>query len=247
MMRVRPIGLVLALLLPLVASAEDTRGARLAELRAEVETLRAEVARERTDLDARLEDLDVRRREIELEADRERLALERLQLTVKGAREEAGTSDGRFDGLKPVVLEGIASLRARVQGGLPYRRTERLGALDELETQTRSDAITPDKAASRLWQIVEDELALSRENTVDRQVIAVDGEERLADVARLGMVALYWRTEDGACGWAERDGSFAKASTRTEKAQIDELFTALERRMRTGWFDLPGGLPEAPR
>ena len=85
-------------------AAEDAsidRAARLAELRAEVETLRADVARDRADLDARLADLDVRKREIDLEADRERLALERLQLTVKGTREEAGDADGRFDGLKP--------------------------------------------------------------------------------------------------------------------------------------------------
>ncbi|MEZ4323021.1 MAG: DUF3450 family protein [Myxococcota bacterium] len=239
--------LLLAFLLAVPAHAEDDRGARLAALRAEVETLRATVARERADLDGRASDLDVRRREIELEVDRERLALERLQLTVKDAREEAGNAEGRFDDLGPVVLDGIERLKTRVKAGLPFRQTERLAALDELEAATRSGSIPPDKAASRLWQIVEDELALGRENAVDRQVVTVAGEERLADVARLGMVAMYWRTDDGSVGWAERDGTFTAATTRTERAELDALFTALEQRIRTGWFALPGGLPETPK
>ncbi len=228
------------------AEESEDRATRLAELRARVETLRADVARERTDLDNRLADLDVRKREIELEADRERLALERLQLTVQGAREEAGDADGRFDGLKPVVLEGISTLRARIEAGLPYRLTERLASLDQLETQVASDELSPDRGASRLWQLIEDELALSKENALDRQVIPLDGDERLVDVARLGMVAMYWRA-DGENGWAERtDGGFVwkRSTDRTQRAQIAALFEALERRIRTGFFELPA-FPEA--
>jgi hypothetical protein len=231
-------------------AAEDAstdRATRLAALRAEVETLRADVARDRADLDARLADLDVRKREIELEADRERLALERLQLTVQGTREEAGDADGRFDGLKPVLLSGIATLRARIEAGLPYRLSERLASLEQLETQVRSDELSPDRGASRLWQLVEDELALSKENAIDRQVISLDGDERLVDVARLGMVAMYWKSEDGENGWAERtDAGFVwkRSENRTQRAQIDALFEALERRIRTGFFELPA-FPEA--
>ena len=35
-----------------------------------------------------------------------------------------------------------------------------------------------------------------------------------------------------------------RATGRTERAQIDDLFTALEQRIRTGWFELPGGFPK---
>ena len=236
----------LALFLWMTPAHADERGARLAELRAEAEALHSEVSRERADLDADLADLDTRRREIELEADRERLALDKLNQRIADARAEDAGSGEQFDGLQPVLFEGITTLRARIGAGIPFRREERLAALDALETGLRSHTLSPDRAASRLWQQVEDELSLSRENSLDRQVIEIDGTENLAEVARLGMIAMYWRTEDGRLGWFGSDGRTLPASTRAERAQIDALFTALDRRIRSGWFELPG-LPEATR
>jgi len=237
---------LLSLLLWMAPAHADERGARLAELRAEAEALHTEVARERADLDAQLADFDTRRREIELEVDRERLALDKLLLRVSDARAESAGSNGLFDGLQPVLIEGIATLRARIEAGIPFRIDERLAALDALEASLRSHTVPPDRAASRLWQQVEDELSLSRENALDRQVLSIDGTEHLVEVARLGMIAMYWRTEAGRVGWVGPDGQTLSATTRTERAQIEALFTALDRRIRSGWFELPG-LPEASR
>lgn len=235
---------MLVLTLLLSAYAEDDRGTRLAALRTEVDTLRDDVRRERAALDARLGALQSARADVDLEISRETLALERLQLALDDAQKSSRATEGQYDALIPVLTSGILALRGTIEAGLPFRRAERLAALAELETALTTGSTPPDKVASRLWQQVEDELSLARENAVDRQVIVLDGQEHLSDVARLGMVALYFRTPTGEVGWAERDGRWTRATGRTERAQIDELFTALEQRTRTGWFELPGGLPE---
>lgn len=221
------------------ALAEDSRGARLAELRAEVETLRAEVRRDRDDLDARVASLERARSEAEVALASEKLALGRLQADLARERETLGDGADPYAVLVPELKAGIGRLRASIQASLPYRQQERLDALAELEAQIDGGTLPPDKAMTRVWQFVEDELALQKENGIDRQVITLEGEEVLVDVVRLGMVALYFRTEDGQTGWWS-NGAWKRASTREERAAIDELFTAVERKIRVGWFELPG-------
>lgn len=228
-------------LLFLLAHADDSRGARLAELRAEVAELRATVRRDQADLDARLSSIGLARSEAEVALASEDLALERLRADLARQQEQVEGEDP-YRVLIPTVTAGIARLRDRIEGGLPFRKAERLASLQELELGLQSGRVPPDKAATRLWQAVEDELALTRENAIDRQVIDLDGSERLVEVARLGMLALYFRAEDGTVGWWA-DGAWTVATDRSERAHVDELFTALDRRIRTGWFDLPG-MPE---
>ncbi|MCB9694164.1 MAG: DUF3450 family protein [Alphaproteobacteria bacterium] len=233
---------MLAVLALFAAHAEDTRGARLAGLRAEVAALRADVQRDQADLDARLAALSLARSEAEVALSSEELALERLRADLARQREEVAGEDP-YAVLAPVVRAGVDRLRDRIRAGLPFRQAERLASLDELAAGLDSGTVPPDKAATRLWQAVEDELALTRENALDRQVVTIDGQERLVAVARLGMLALYFRADDGTVGWWDGQG-WTVATERLDRARVDELFTALDRRIRTGWFDLPG-IPEA--
>lgn len=226
----------------LLAHAEDSRGARLAALRAEVETLRSSHRRDSAELDARLASIERARSDAEVALSTEQLALRRLQSELDEQRTSLGTDATPYAVLEPALLAGVAGLRSHIERALPFRQPERLSALDTLAGQIRSQTLPPDKALARLWQAVEDELALQRENALDRQVVTLEGEERLVSVARLGMVALYYRTDAGETGWWQ-DGDWVRAPDRRSRAQIDELFTALERKIRIGWFELPG-LPE---
>ena len=110
--------------------------------------------------------------------------------------------------------------------------------------------MTPESAAARLWAFVEDELRLSRENALDRQVIPLPEGEVLAEVARLGMVALYFRTDGGLTGAAvPRDGGYAweVITDRDDQKAVAALFEKLRHGVRTGAFTLPNpGLRGAP-
>ena len=81
-------------------------------------------------------------------------------------------------------------------------------------------------------------------------IIPLDGQEVLADVARVGMVLLYFRAPDGRTGRAvhEREGwrwvayDASTPSGREQDLQVRALFDALAKQIKGGFFHLPNAL-----
>ena len=215
------------------------RAARLAALRTEVATLAADVQAERDALRGQLRALDVERAELQGQVRREELRLTELSTQLQTRREELGLVDAEASALAPVVLDGLALLRTQIETGLPYRRAERLASVDALSEQVMSGELRAEKAFGRAWQLIEDELRLTRETALDRQVVSWGGEERLVTVARVGMVALYAR-DDGRIAQARRTGSGWQWEDLGPNAEVSALFDSLDHQVRAGWFPLPG-------
>lgn len=240
-----------SVLLAIVGTAalaqEPGRAERLATLRSDVEALQHEVTMEKGDMRARLRALEDARTQLELQIKQEELSLQQLSLQIDKERAAAAAEGEATDILLPTVQKGIATIRPVIEKGIPYRTAERLQALREIEVALNGGTLPPARAANRLWSLYEDELRLTRENAMDRQTIQLGGEEVLVDVARMGMVALYFRTPDGRAGWATRSGEtwgFELASDRADIDRIAELFEALAKQIRVGWFEVPNVLPE---
>ena len=107
--------------------------------------------------------------------------------------------------------------------------------------------MSPQKASSRLWAFVEDELRLTRENGLYRQTITLASDELLVDVARVGMVAMYFKTDDGRYGRTVNNGgawSYELVQDKESQKQIEGLFDAFKKNIRVGFFELPNALPE---
>lgn len=214
----------------------------LAELRAEVEALNLELDLAREDLRARLRALETQSLELGAQVRQEELRLSQLEQGLASEREARDVDAAAREVLGPSVRRAIAQVRAAVAGGIPYRQAERLAELERLERQLDGGEASPREVATRLWSFTEDELRMTRENTLARQVIVLDGEERLVDVARLGMVAMFFRSDDGQVGRAtRRDGAWTWEPLPDEPArqQVQELFLALSRQVRSGPFVLP--------
>jgi hypothetical protein len=82
---------------------------------------------------------------------------------------------------------------------------------------------------------------------MDRQVIPLDEGEVLVDVARLGMVSMYFRTDDGRIGAVRGTPGSWRWEVFTDSNDIalaQELFEALDKQVRVGFFELPNALPE---
>ncbi|MCO4745728.1 MAG: DUF3450 family protein [Proteobacteria bacterium] len=242
--RVAGLGVLAALALPGSAAAEDAAAfaSQLADLRADVAALNEAIEAEKEGQRGRLRSLDAQKAELEAQIRREELRIRQLRSAV--AEREALLADDveGADTLVPVVLETLAGLRASVKSGLPFRVTERLDALAELERKTQDGTLRPQRAAARTWQFIEDELRLTRETSLDRQVIQLEGEDHLVEIARVGMIALYFRTDagrvgraiDGAEGW-----TFEPITDAATEARVLDVFDALTKQIRSGWFELP--------
>lgn len=224
---------------------------RLATLRGEVEELSEQIEAQKADTRGRLRSIASQKMDLEMQVQREELRVRQLRKAREEQLEEVEAGEEARAQLEPTIRASIDRVRASVERGLPFKVEERLAELDELERRLDEKVLPPERAGARLWQFVEDELRLTRESGLYRQTIKVGSEEMLADVARLGMVALYFKTNDGRVGHVRRAGAgeweYVELTEEGQVEQIMALFDAFKKNIRVGYFELPNGLVDAPR
>lgn len=247
------VGAVLSAFLALVLSAPravaepaDVLADRLAKLRAEVEGLSERLSEAKTISRNDLQGRARQKSDLQLELDREEVRLAKLRSVLQEKKKRIEESSERGDDLRPVFELALTGMRAYIKQSLPFRRVERLAELQKLEEQQRSGVLTYGKALVRLWSFVEDELRMSRESASFQQTISIEGEEKLVDVLRIGMVMLYFQASDGSTGFSRlSDGKweFVRAFGPRESKQIAYLFDSFKKQIRVGLFLLPNALP----
>lgn len=223
---------------------------RIIELRADVEELDSRLQSLKKEHESRMSSLARREGELTSQREAQKLQIKKLEKKLADLREQVRKAGVATEELEPVIVEAIEGMREYVKSSLPFKRGERLASLDKLETQLKNDALEPPRVANRLWSFHADEVRLTGESGIFRQPIEIGGEERLVDVARLGMMMLYFRTDDEQYGYATNgaDGwSFEYVDASRQRDQVAKLFDSLRKQIRTGYFQLPNPIemPEA--
>lgn len=240
-----------------LAQSEDTGGGevdrlveRIIELRGDVESLDSRLQALKEEHQNRMSSLARREGTLESERENQELRVEKLKKKLADVREATRSAGVANEELVPVLQEAIGGAREYAEQALPFKRGERLASLDELESQLESGALKPPRVANRLWSFHADEVRLTGESGIYRQPVEVDGEQRLVDVARVGMMLLYFRTDDRQYGYAVPRGEgwgYRLAADRAAASRIESLFDSLQKQIRTGFFRLPNPLsPETP-
>lgn len=231
---------------PAVGDQVVDLGRRLAALRGEVEELSAELSRKDNDLRDQVRSLARQKSDLKLELQKEQVRLQKIRSAIAQKKKVIAEEQQGDEALKPLYAESLAELRAYVERSLPFRRGERLAELDKIDDQLSSGLLTPPRALARLWTFAEDELRLARESGMYRQSIELAGEELLADVVRVGMVMLFFKTSDGSVGYAARsDGNweYRRLEKREDQRLVEVLFESQKKQIRIGYFELPNALP----
>lgn len=213
----------------------------LIRLRGEVESLHDQFETDKRQHTDRMRSLAQRRLELESEVQRKELDIKKLQQATARSRQERERASTQATALSPVVRSTVDRLTQHVEGTLPFKRDDRLAELAGIEKKLEKGDLSAPRAMNTLWTYVEDELRLARENGAFSQVIELDGKEQLADVVRLGMVMLFFSTNDGRVGFAEKKGdAWVYTSVDGEDAKrIQGLFASFEKNVRTGFFEVP--------
>ena len=215
----------------------------LVKKRSRVDALSTEVELNKTEVQNRVRALGLQKADLERQIKALELELSEIDSRVKKQEEEISRKEEPRGRLKPLVLKQIALARDAVAKGLPFKTKDRVEDLDRLKDQVERGQMKPDEGLTRLWSAVEDELRLARENGLYRHPVQVEGQEILADVARIGMILLYFKTSDNRTGMAlpSEDGkwTFTTVTDKAGQKQILYLFECLQKRIKHGYFELP--------
>ena len=232
------------------AAAQDDLDAlaeELVQLRGQVESLNTELNRMQEQHRSEMNSLAAQKGDLEATRRREELRIRQLEQDLADNRERARQAGVEGEALAPIAAEIIDQLARHIDGGFPFKRDDRRQALEEISSQLQSGALEPPRALNRLWRFYEDELRLTRDNGLYSQVIPLGGDRVLADIAKLGAVAIYFQTRDGRSGYVtERQGEwdFTLAESGEARNRIEVLFDSLRKQIRTGYFVLPNGTIE---
>ncbi len=215
---------------------------RIAEKRSRVETLSNQVELAKAQYNEQLRSIATQTADVEAQINREKLQLQQLEQDIERARQTIQRAEESVADVDPLINRVIAQHREYINAALPFQTEERLSELDNIERLYNEGTIEPTTMLTRLWNMVESEFRLTRESGLYRQNIEVNGEFQLAEVVRLGMVMLYFKTFDDRYGYAlpNEDGwSYTLTQSREQKDQVATLFDQMRRNLREGLFYLP--------
>lgn len=249
--RIYMIALTVVLLLyftGLTAADPVKYGKELANLRAEVDALESRLDRIRSEAQAERASLQTQKGDLQIMLTKEKVRQKTLKRLRSKQLAEQRKSDSWSAQLTQPALDAAERLRILIRKSLPLQREQRLIAVDEIVDGLKGPRPDPEVALSRLWQLLEDELKLTAESGLHRQVIALGGKRLLVEVLHLGMGVLYFKTEDNKYGWVVSNTKgqhrFEILSDKQRVEAIERLFEALRKQIRKGYFQLP--LPALP-
>jgi len=217
----------------------------LMQLRAEVETLDNTITQEKESYRASIKSLMRQKDDLEAVIAREDLKIKQIEQELDKVRKEIIELGKNSEGLKPLVFDALELISKNIAAALPFKTKERLLDIESIENQLKHDLITPQKALALAWNVYGDALRMTKENGVFKQTITLGGEERLAEIARVGTMMMFFKTPDNSVGYVVKEGSgygYKEVVGKSKKEQILTLFDAFKKQIRSGYFTLPNAI-----
>jgi len=214
----------------------------LMKLRADVEQLDASITDEKDTYKASMKSLLRQKNDLESVIAREDLKIKQIERELNNVRKEIKEAGKNTEGLKPILLDALVLMENNIKASIPFKTKERLADIAKIKSQLETDLVTPQKALALTWNAYADALRMSKENGIFKQTITLGTQDRLAEVARIGTVGMFFKLPDETVGYASKDVTgwyFKEVVSATEQEQILALFDAFRKQIRTGYFTLP--------
>lgn len=224
----------------------DNLAKALAKIRGEVEELQTQLDAEKEKHNTNIAALSSQLADLSVEERRQNVTIEKLEHSIEKLTEDSKKAEQSGELLKPVLFDILADFKQQIITGFPFKTDDRIKAIEELEHNLKNQLVDPNKAVNQAWALIEDEMRLSRENGIYQQTITLDGEKILVDIAKLGAVFLFFQTRDHRTGMAHRTENnewiFKTTDSTKDIERIANLFDALKKQIRQGYFELPNPL-----
>ena len=237
---------LITLLSPAMGQADDAEMVKsIMALRADVEALYTEIDENKENYKAQMKSLSLQIADSEAQINRLNTQIKLADQELQKVRDKIATASTGDVVLKPMLNEAFILLESSIRSGLPFKVPERLAALEKIESDLEQKRITDERALALLWASYEDNIRLTSEIGLFKQKITVDGQNVLAEVAKIGSVMLFFATPDNRVGYVAREGdgyTYKTVKDQGKRESIVALFDALSKQIRTGYFTIPNAL-----
>jgi tRNA/tmRNA/rRNA uracil-C5-methylase (TrmA/RlmC/RlmD family) len=231
---------------PALGLADDAEMIKsIMTLRADVEALYTGIEENKDNYKAQMKSLSLQTADSEAQINRMNTSLKLADQELQKIQDKiAKTSTDNLE-LRPMLTDAFAMLEKNIRTGIPFKVAERLAALEKIKSDFKAEFITDERALALLWASYEDNIRLTSEIGLFKQKINIDGQDVLAQVAKIGSVMLFFATPDDRVGYAVKDVNgytYKTVDGKEKRESIVALFDALAKQIRTGYFRIPNAL-----
>ncbi|MDD2451453.1 MAG: DUF3450 family protein [Sulfurovum sp.] len=225
--------------------AEDEMVKSIMELRSDVEALYSQIDNNKEAYKSQMKSYALQISDNEAQINRQETALKLTKQNIEKMEKTLEASGSATVDLKPIIDEAVAALEREIKTGIPFKAEERIAALHQIKNDLENKNITQEKALALTWASYDDTLRLTKEIGQFKQEITLDGKATMAKIAKVGSVMMFFATPDDRVGYVKKNGKkydYVVTTDTTERDQIIDLFDALQKQIRTGYFTLPNAL-----
>lgn len=138
----------------------DQMAQELVKLRGEVETLYNDLEALRSERRNKAQSVGFRMSDLETKLQREEIQAAKFKEQLATLEEKMNSKDIKGKDLIPIVERQLELIEEKINRGLPFRKVERLAAVEEIKNIAET---YPAKALTQTWSLIEDELRVRKE------------------------------------------------------------------------------------
>ncbi len=240
-----PISAALAISGTMLHAANEQMVNSIMELRTQVEALYTQIDDNKDAYKSQMKSYALQISDNEAQINRQETSLKLTQQNIEKTQKKLEEMGSASVDLKPVVNKALETLEKEIKAGIPFKVEERIAGLHQIKDDLKNGNISQEKALALTWASYDDALRLTKEIGQFKQEITLDGKSTMAKIAKVGSLMMFFATPDDRVGYVKQDGkkySYVVAKDSTERDQIIDLFDALQKQIRTGYFTLPNAL-----
>jgi hypothetical protein len=232
-----------ALLSPMLM-AQDEMIKSIMELRSDVESLYTQIDDNKEAYKTQMKSYALQISDNEAQINRQETSLKLTQQNIENAQKKLEEMGSATVDLKPILNQALDALEKEIKAGIPFKIEERVAGLHQIKADLKNGNISQEKGLALTWASYDDTLRLTKEIGQFKQEITLDGKATMAKIAKVGSVMMFFATPDDRVGYVKQDGGKYDyvVADGTQRDQIIDLFDALQKQIRTGYFTLPNAL-----
>lgn len=229
----------------LIAGNNEKLVNSIIELRGDVENIYTDIKENKQRYNSEMKSLSMQITDSEAQINRKTTSIklaknELSNIKIKIKETSSGNSE-----IKPLVINALDLLEKSINEGIPFMVNKRVADIQKIKSDLQDNLITNEKALSLAWASYDDTIRVTKEIGIFKQKIDLKGKKVLVKIAKLGSIAMFFSTPSNEVGFVVKDMNdykYKQITNPDDVKKIVALFDALQKQIRTGYFELPNAL-----